>query len=58
VGDAAILIGVLIIWTYFGTFNFEEIFSQIRAPKTDAHGEMKYEGKSIGQKIFRARSGR
>jgi len=35
--------GPLIIWTYFGTFNFREIFSQIRAPKTDAHGEMKYE---------------
>jgi len=57
IGDAGFIIGLLIIWTYFGTFNFEEIFAQIRAPKTDAHGEMKYQGKSIGQKIFRAEPG-
>jgi NADH-quinone oxidoreductase subunit L len=29
VGDAGFLIGLSIIWTYFGTFNFQEIFRQI-----------------------------
>ncbi len=32
VGDAGFIIGLLIIWTYFGTFNFEEIFHRIRSP--------------------------
>jgi NADH-quinone oxidoreductase subunit L len=29
IGDAGFLIGLAIVWTYFGTFNFEAIFSQI-----------------------------
>lgn len=29
IGDAGFLIGLAIVWTYFGTFNFESIFSQI-----------------------------
>jgi NADH-quinone oxidoreductase subunit L len=57
IGDAGFIVGLLIIWTYFGTFNFEEIFAQIRAPQTDAHGEMTYQGKLIAQKIFRAEPG-
>ena len=32
VGDAGFIIGLLILWTYLGTFNFEEIFAQVRAP--------------------------
>jgi NADH-quinone oxidoreductase subunit L len=38
VGDAGFVVGLLILWTYVGTFNFEEIFQQIRTPVRDAHG--------------------
>jgi len=37
VGDAGFVIGLLILWTYVGTFNFQEIFSRVRAPLEDAH---------------------
>src|SRR5437870_4454642 len=37
VGDAGFLIGLLILWTYLGTFNFQEIFQQIRCPAQDSH---------------------
>ena len=33
IGDAGFIIGLLIIWTYVGTFNFEGIFKQIRSPE-------------------------
>jgi NADH-quinone oxidoreductase subunit L len=36
VGDAGFIIGLLIIWTYCGTFNFEEIFHKIRKPEQAA----------------------
>jgi NADH-quinone oxidoreductase subunit L len=29
IGDAGFLIGLAIVWTYFGTFNFQEIFSHL-----------------------------
>src|SRR5436853_943692 len=29
VGDAGFIIGLLIVWTYLGTFNFQEIFHQL-----------------------------
>ncbi|HXG12515.1 MAG TPA: NADH-quinone oxidoreductase subunit L [Gemmataceae bacterium] len=38
IGDAGFIIGLLIIWTYLGTFNFQEIFQQIRSPLADTHG--------------------
>jgi NADH-quinone oxidoreductase subunit L len=38
IGDAGFIIGLLIVWTYFGTFNFQELFSRVRAPAQDAHG--------------------
>lgn len=38
VGDAGFIIGLLIFWTYFGTFNFQDIFNRIRPPAEDAHG--------------------
>ena len=37
VGDAGFIIGLLIIWTYVGTFNFDAIFSRLRAPTHDHH---------------------
>jgi NADH-quinone oxidoreductase subunit L len=33
IGDAGFIIGLLIVWTYVGTFNFEDIFARIRAPE-------------------------
>ena len=38
IGDAGFIIGLLVIWTYVGTFNFEELFERIRSPLRDAHG--------------------
>src|SRR5580700_11327322 len=31
VGDAGFIIGLLIVWSFVGTFNFEEIFQRVRA---------------------------
>jgi NADH-quinone oxidoreductase subunit L len=36
VGDAGFILGLLIFWSYLGTFNFQEIFNQIRCPVTTA----------------------
>ncbi len=38
VGDAGFIIGLLILWTYIGSFNFEDIFRTIRSPRKDFHG--------------------
>jgi NADH-quinone oxidoreductase subunit L len=32
VGDVGFIIGLMIIWTFIGTFNFQEIFRQVRGP--------------------------
>ena len=56
IGDAGFIIGLLIIWTYFGTFNFEEIFAQIRCPKTDAHGPILIAGNEAAHQIVRGNS--
>src|SRR5208282_3396523 len=39
VGDAGFIVGLLIIWTHLGTFNFEEMFHHLRAPMVDLHHE-------------------
>jgi NADH-quinone oxidoreductase subunit L len=39
VGDAGFIIGLLILWTYVGTLNFEEIFAHVRAPVVDSHNK-------------------
>jgi NADH-quinone oxidoreductase subunit L len=31
VGDAGFLIGLALVWTYFGTFNFQDVFKQLAA---------------------------
>lgn len=36
VGDAGFILGLLILWSYVGTFNFEDIFRTIRMPGTAA----------------------
>ncbi len=38
VGDAGFIIGLLILFTYLGTFNFQEIFGRLRAPLHDSRG--------------------
>ena len=32
VGDAGFIIGLVIIWTYVGTLNFQEVFQRLRCP--------------------------
>ena len=34
VGDAGFIIGLLIVWTFFGTLNFEDVFATVRCPST------------------------
>ncbi len=40
IGDAGFLVGLAIIWTQIGTFNFEEIFTRLRSPAEDGRGNM------------------
>jgi NADH-quinone oxidoreductase subunit L len=57
IGDAGFIIGLLIIWTYFGTFNFQEIFAQIRCPvEGDSHGTIKFDGTPALDRIVRGNS--
>jgi NADH-quinone oxidoreductase subunit L len=35
VGDAGFILGLIIIWSYCGTLNFDEIFRQLRPPEFD-----------------------
>ena len=32
VGDAGFIIGLLILWAYFGTLNFQDLYNRVRAP--------------------------
>jgi NADH-quinone oxidoreductase subunit L len=47
VGDAGFILGLLMLWTYVGTFNFDEIFHRIRAPLTDSHGAVERAGRFV-----------
>jgi NADH-quinone oxidoreductase subunit L len=40
VGDAGFIIGMLILWTTVGSFNFDEIFQSIRAPRETEHKQL------------------
>jgi NADH-quinone oxidoreductase subunit L len=50
VGDAGFILGLVILFSYAGTFNFEALFTQVRHPLADASGEP---GERAGQ-IVRA----
>ena len=39
VGDAGFIIGLLVLWTFVGTFNFDELFRRVRSPQYDTHWE-------------------
>jgi NADH-quinone oxidoreductase subunit L len=47
IGDAGFILGLLILWTSLGTFNFDEIFHRVRAPLTDAHGAVSMAGRIV-----------
>src|SRR6185437_8514410 len=47
IGDAGFILGLLIVWTSLGTFNFDEIFKQVRAPLTDTHGPVRLAGRFV-----------
>src|SRR5712691_10848608 len=47
VGDAGFIIGLLILWSYLGTFNFNEIFARLRSPLADPHGTLKLGGRIV-----------
>jgi NADH-quinone oxidoreductase subunit L len=47
VGDAGFIVGLLILWTFVGSFNFEDIFRQVRAPARDAQGVLTQAGQFV-----------
>jgi NADH-quinone oxidoreductase subunit L len=47
IGDAGFLLGLLILWTNLGTFNFEDIFHRLRAPLADSHGSLQLAGRFV-----------
>jgi len=47
VGDAGFIIGLLILWTYVGTFNFEDLFRQVRCPVRDTQGGLVLGGQFV-----------
>jgi len=47
IGDAGFILGMLIIWTYIGTFNFQEIFARVRSPMQALSTEKEEEGKPL-----------
>ena len=51
VGDAGFIIGLLILWTFVGSFNFEDIFRTVRSPTRDAGG-----GLVLGGQFLRGES--
>jgi NADH-quinone oxidoreductase subunit L len=38
IGDAGFIIGLLILWTYVGTLNFQDVFQRVRCPEHATHG--------------------
>src|SRR5262245_59568975 len=54
IGDAGFIIGLLIVWSYFGTLKFQDVFARIRCPELDVHGKIMFDGKNAGHRIIRA----
>jgi NADH-quinone oxidoreductase subunit L len=58
VGDAGFIIGLIILWTYVGTFNFEDLFAKIRFPEKYKNGDqIILTGKDDKGRIVRAAGG-
>jgi NADH-quinone oxidoreductase subunit L len=51
VGDVGFILGLMIVWTYIGTFNFQDVFQQVRAPLVNAEG---HKSGALAGKILRA----
>src|SRR4051794_15868419 len=51
VGDAGFIIGLMIVWTFIGTFNFEEIFKRVRGPLADMHEPLSNGGQFVRAKV-------
>jgi NADH-quinone oxidoreductase subunit L len=48
VGDAGFIIGLLILWAYFGTLNFQDLYARVRAPAADSQNhQYKLAGKLV-----------
>jgi len=47
IGDAGFIIGLLVLWTFVGTFNFDELFSRVRSPITAKHTPMPMAGQIV-----------
>ncbi|MHB1426027.1 MAG: NADH-quinone oxidoreductase subunit L [Gemmataceae bacterium] len=47
IGDAGFILGLLILWTNLGTFNFDELFQRVRAPVIDTHGTLDRAGQIV-----------
>jgi NADH-quinone oxidoreductase subunit L len=47
IGDAGFIVGLLILWTNLGTFNFDDLFHRLRAPLTDSHGSLQLAGRFV-----------
>ncbi len=51
IGDAGFIVGMLILWTYVGTFNMEGLFGRLRAPDKDAHSSLPFAGHIVRAEI-------
>src|SRR5262249_36390442 len=47
IGDAGFIIGLMIFWTYFGTFSFDAPFRRVRCPESDGHGRPALAGQIV-----------
>ncbi len=47
IGDAGFILGLLILWTSVGTFNFDDLFQRLRSPLSDAHGSLQLAGRFV-----------
>jgi NADH-quinone oxidoreductase subunit L len=54
VGDAGFVLGLFILFAYFGTFNFQDVFAQVRSPFEDADTHEKHTNLERGGEIVRA----
>jgi NADH-quinone oxidoreductase subunit L len=47
IGDAGFILGLLIVFAYIGTFDFEDMFRRVRSPLRDTHGQLKLAGQVV-----------
>jgi NADH-quinone oxidoreductase subunit L len=47
IGDAGFILGLLILWTYVGSFNFEDVFARVRSPLRDVGGPVPVGGQLV-----------